>query len=161
MIELIEGLPENVVGLVAKGRLTKKDCAEILLPKLRQALDWHYKLRLYYEIRSRFPGAAWEAIDLGLDHMPWERIAIVTDVAALRHAVQALRLVIPGAVEVFETSRMAQGLAWITAPGVPPVPEAGTPGRRRRFDLALPGARADRLAFRPAPQYLSGRTDSR
>ncbi len=102
MIEIIEGLPDNVLGIIVKGRLTKTDCAEILLPKLRKALDWHYKLRLYYEIRSRFPGAAWETIDLGLDHVPWERVAIVTDVASVRHTVQALRLVIPGDIRVFE-----------------------------------------------------------
>jgi SpoIIAA-like len=160
MIEIIEGLPDNVVGIVVKGRLTRKDCAETLLPKLRKSLDWHYKLRLYYEIRSRFPGAAWEAVDLGLDHVPWERVAIVTDVASIRHAVQALRLLIPGDIEVFETSQMAQGLAWITAPDARSPREAGTPGRRRRFGLSLPSAAAgsDSLTFRPAPQYLSSRT---
>jgi hypothetical protein len=161
MIEIIEGLPDHVVGLVVKGRLTRNDCAEILLPKLRKALDWHYRLRLYYEIRSRFPGAGWEAVDLGLDHMPWERVAIVTDVAAVRHAVQALRLLLPADIQVFETSRMAQGLAWITAPEARPPRQPGLPGRRRRLDLALPAAaeHGRGLAFRPAPQYLSDRTD--
>jgi hypothetical protein len=52
MIEIIEGLPDNVVGIIVKGRLSKKDCAEILVPKLKKSLDWHYKLRLYYEIRA-------------------------------------------------------------------------------------------------------------
>ena len=159
MIEIIEGLPDNVVGIIVKGRLTKKDCAEILVPKLKKSLDWHYKLRLYYEIRSRFPGAAWETIDLGLDHMPWERVAIVTDVAWVRHTVQALRLLIPGDVQVFETSRMAQGLAWITARDPRQPREPGAPGRRRRLDLSLPTTQgpAENLSFRPAPQYLSDR----
>jgi SpoIIAA-like len=159
MIEIIEGLPDNVVGIIVKGRLTKKDCAEILVPKLKKALDWHYKLRLYYEIRSRFPGAAWEAIDLGLDHVAWERVAIVTDVASVRHTVQALRLLIPGDIQVFETSRMAQGLAWITARDSREPHEA--PRRRRRIDVSLPTAAAGdgNLSFRPAPQYLSDRAN--
>jgi SpoIIAA-like len=159
MIEIIEGLPDNVVGIIVKGRLTKTDCSEILVPKLKKALDWHYKLRLYYEIRSRFPGAAWESIDLGLDHVAWERIAIVTDVAWVRHTVQALRLLLPGDVQVFETSRMAQGLAWITARDSREPRAADAPGRRRRLDLALPTAAedAESLSFRPAPQYLNPR----
>jgi SpoIIAA-like len=161
MIEIIEGLPDNVVGIIVKGRLTKTDCAEILIPKLKKALDWHYKLRLYYEIRSRFPGAAWEAIDLGLDHVAWERVAIVTDVAWVRHTVQALRLLIPGDVQVFETSRMAQGLAWITARDSRQPHEAGMPRRRRRLEVSLPTAagHADSLSFRPASQYLNDRAD--
>jgi hypothetical protein len=162
MIEIIEGLPDNVVGIIVKGRLTKTDCAEILVPKLKKSLDWHYKLRLYHEIRSRFPGAAWETIDLGLDHVPWERIAIVTDVASVRHTVQALRLVIPGDIRVFESSQMAQGLAWITARDARALDEATATGRRRRSGLSLPAAKAEgagSLSFRPAPQYLSDRTN--
>jgi SpoIIAA-like len=161
MLEIIEGLPDNVVGLVVKGRLTRNDCSEILLPKLRKSLDWHYKLRLYYEIRSRFPGAAWEAIDLGLDHLPWERVAIITDVASVRHSVQALRLLLPPDIRVFETSQMAQALAWITSRDARPPHEPGMPGRRRRLDLALPAPeeRGRSLTFRPAPQYLSDRTN--
>jgi hypothetical protein len=161
MIEIIEGLPDNVVGIIVKGRLTRKDCSEILVPKVRKSLDWHYKLRLYYEIRSRFPGAAWEAVDLGLDHMPWERIAIVTDAASVRHAVQALRLLIPGDIQVFETSQMAQGLAWITARDARAPREAAAPGRRRRLALSLspPTEGPESLSFRPPPQYLSDRAN--
>src|ERR1700719_693205 len=79
MIELVEGLPDNVVGLVVKGRVTKKDCSEVLVPAVEKALEWHQKLRLYYEIRSRYPGAAWEEINLGNEHGPvWERVAVVS-----------------------------------------------------------------------------------
>ena len=161
MIEIIEGLPENVVGLVVKGRLTQKDCAEVLVPRLRRALEWHYKLRLYYEIRSRFPGAAWEAIDLGLEQGPqWERVAIVTDVASVRHTVQALRLLLPSEIQVFETARMPQGLAWITAPHGLRATAAAAPARRRRSGLSLPivPATAEHPSFRPATQYLLDRT---
>jgi hypothetical protein len=145
MIEIVEGLPDNVVGLVVKGRLTKGDCAEILLPRLRKAREWHYKLRLYYEIRSRFPGAAWDEIDLGLEHLPhWERVAVVTDAACIRHAIQALRLLIPAEIRVFTTSETPEGLAWIT----------DTPLRKRPL-VAAPalGARSGR-SFRPPVQYL-------
>ena len=145
MIEIVQGLPDNVVGLVVKGRLTRSDCAEILLPRLRKAREWHYKLRLYYEIRSRFPGAAWEEIDLGFEHLPqWERVAVVTDAASIRHAIQALRLLIPAEIRVFATSETPEGLAWITDAPV-----------KKRPAIAAPAlaARPTR-AFRPPVQYL-------
>ncbi|MGC2411761.1 MAG: STAS/SEC14 domain-containing protein [Stellaceae bacterium] len=115
MIEIIEGLPENVVGLVVKGRMTKADCSEVLVPAIENALEWHHRLRLYYEIRSRYPGAAWEDITLASEHGPiWERVAVVTDVALVRHALQAVRLMIPSEMRVFTTTQIPEGLAWIT-----------------------------------------------
>ena len=147
MIEIIEGLPENVVGIVVKGRLTKSDCSEILIPRLKKAREWHYKLRLYYEIRSRFPGAAWDEIDLGFEHLPqWERVAVVTDLACIRHAIQALRLLMPGEIRAFATSQTPEGLAWIT----------DTPVKKRPFvPAAAVGSLArGRRSFRPPVQYL-------
>jgi hypothetical protein len=149
VIEIIEGLPDNVVGLVAKGRVTKKDCADVLLPAIDKALEWHHRLRLYYEIRTRFPGAAWEEISLGVGHaLLWERAAIVSDVAWIRHTVTALRLLIPSEVRLFATNQIPEGLAWITdAPAL----------RRRRFvrpAAKLEGAPGPDRSFRPPPQYL-------
>ncbi len=54
MIELIEDLPRNVVGIAVKGRVTKQECHEILTPAVRESLKWREKSRLYYELGSRF-----------------------------------------------------------------------------------------------------------
>jgi len=116
MIQLVEGLPDNVVGIVTKGRVTNADCDNILKPLMQNSLK-HDKVRLYYEIGSRFPGAAWEDLRIGLEHIPqWERVAIVTDVGWLRHTVNALRFLIPGEVRVFTTREAYQGCAWISSP---------------------------------------------
>ena len=116
MIRIVEGLPDNVVGIVAKGRVTNEDCDKILKPLMQNSLK-HEKVRLYYEIGSRFPGAAWEDLGIGLEHIPqWERVAIVTDVGWVRHTVNALRFLIPGEVRVFTTHQAYQGCAWISSP---------------------------------------------
>ena len=60
MIQIVEGLPDNVVGIVAKGRVTNEDCNKVLKPLVQRSLMRHDKVRLYYEIGCRFPGAAWE-----------------------------------------------------------------------------------------------------
>ena len=121
MIQIVEGLPDNVVGILAKGRVTNEDCRKVLKPAMEHSLSRHDKIRLYYEIGSRFPGAAWDDLRIGVKHMPqWERIAIVTDVGWVRHTVNALRFLIPGEVRVFTSNEAYEGCAWISAPSIEP-----------------------------------------
>ena len=95
MIEIIEGLPRNVVGIAVSGRATMQDCRDVLLPAMTKCLKRHDKIRLYYELNSRFPGAAWDDLDLGIEHASrCERVAIVTDVAWVRLTVKALRTIV-------------------------------------------------------------------
>ena len=142
MIEIIEGLPNNVVGIVVKGRVTKKDCYDVLMPAMEKSLKQHDNIRLYYELTSRFPGAAWDDLNVGIEHVPpCERVAIVTDVGWIRYTVKALRFLIPGEIRVFATTQASEGRAWITATlGSPASAEAFAPARRR-----LPRSRRPRL----------------
>jgi hypothetical protein len=116
MLELIEGLPGNVVGIAVSGRLTMQDCQDVLVPAMQKSLKRHDKIRLYYELNSRFPGAAWDELDLGLEHASrCERVAIVTDIGWVRLTVKALRFLIPSKIRVFATDQAEEGRAWITA----------------------------------------------
>jgi hypothetical protein len=133
MIEIIEGLPNNVVGIAVKGRVTKQDCYDVLMPAVEESLKSHDKIRLYYELNSRFPGAAWDDLNIGIEHVPpCERVAIVTDVGWIRYTVKALCFLIPGEIQVFATARASEGRAWITAtPESPANAETSAPARRR------------------------------
>jgi len=116
MLELIEGLPGNVVGIVAKGRVTIQDCRDVLMPAIKRSRRRHDKIRLYYELSSRFPGAAWDDLDLGVAHASCcERVAIVTDIGWVRLTVKAVRFLIPSDIRVFATIQAEEGRAWITA----------------------------------------------
>ena len=116
MIQMVEGLPDNVVGIIAKGRVTNNDCDKILKPAMESTLKRHDKVRLYYEIGCRFPGAAWEDLRIGLEHIPqWERVAVVTDVGWVRHTVNALRFLIASDIRVFTSFQAPEGRAWITS----------------------------------------------
>src|SRR5438309_12102267 len=109
MIQIIEGLPDNVVGIVAKGRVTNEDCDKILKPLMEDSLKRHDKVRLYYEIGCRFPGAAWEELRIGMDTMPqWERVAAIPDGGWAREAGKPCRFRRPGEVRAF-TSLQAPG----------------------------------------------------
>jgi hypothetical protein len=134
MLELIDGLPGNIVGIAVSGRLTMQDCQDVLVPAMEKSLKRHEKIRLYYELNSRFPGAAWDELDLGLEHASrCERVAIVTDIGWVRLTVKALRFLIPSEIRVFATDQADEGRAWIRSRPRPQM-EAGTaaPVRTRR-----------------------------
>ncbi len=101
MIEIIENFPDNVVGILAKGRVTRKDYLEGVIPAIEKSLKRNARLRLYYELGSEFTGidfgAEWEDLKIGIEHLSrWERAAVVTDVDWIRHAVGAFRFLMPG-----------------------------------------------------------------
>jgi SpoIIAA-like len=122
MIQIIdEDLPDNVVGLLAKGEVTRKDYLEVVIPAIDKALKRNAKLRLYYELGSQFSGidlgAEWEDLKIGIEHLSrWERMAIVTDVAWIRHLVGAFRFLMPGELRIFTTAQVSEARKWIIAP---------------------------------------------
>jgi hypothetical protein len=153
MLKLIDELPDNVVGIVAKGRVTNEECDTILKPAMERSLKRHGKLRLYYEVGSRFPGAGWDDLDVAIDHLPqWERIAVVTDTGWVRQTVNALRFLIASEVRVFTTLETEEGRAWIASqPGTDATPFASAAARAQalqRVASVLPRRRRRRLARR-------------
>jgi SpoIIAA-like len=118
MIEILSGLPDNIVGVRAKGRVTKKDYDEILVPKVEDAFGRHPKLRCLYEIGPEFsgmdPGAVWEDLKVGFGHLTgWERIAVVTDVEWIRQAINVFRFLVPGKTRLFDAAQAAEARRWI------------------------------------------------
>jgi SpoIIAA-like len=170
MIEIVEGLPKNVVGFAVSGRLTMDDCQEVLVPAVKQSLKRHDKIRLYYELNSRFPGASWDDLDLGLEHFAnCERVAIVTDIGWVRLTVKALRFLIPSEIRVFSTLEIEEGRDWIRSRRATPTEGDGAeeqrrPTRRvsaRRIRRVHPanarrGVKPERRAPQPSTPMLRG-----
>jgi SpoIIAA-like len=164
VIELIDGLPRNVVGIHIKGRVTQDECRGILMPAIAKSLRGRDKIRLYYELGSRFPGSGWDDLDLGFENAACcERIAIVTDIAWVRLTVKAIRFLIPGKIRVFDTIEAAPARAWITAlPGsradidgtVPVRAYNARPQRARRPSLEQAHRAASKSATRAALPLL-------
>jgi len=152
MIELIKELPDNVVGILARGRVTNEECDNILRPAMEQSLRRHNKIRLYYEVGSRFPGAGWDDLDIAIDHLPqWERIAVVTDTGWVRQTVNALRFLLASEVRVFTTLEAEEGRAWI-ASETEEMPSAAAIARARALRRVPHPAppRSRRPSLRPA-----------
>ena len=118
MIEIIEDFPDHVVGFKAKGRVSKQDYEQVLIPKVEAALKRHHKIRLYYELGSQFAGidagAAWDDAKVGVEHLTrWERGAIVTDVEWIKQLVNAFRFLMPGDLRVFPAAQASEARSWV------------------------------------------------
>lgn len=121
MIELLEGFPEGVVGFAAKGRVSREDYESVLVPAVERALRHAGGIRCYYELGKEFsgmePGAAWEDFKVGLGHLTrWERVAVVTDIEWIRHAMDVFGFLVPGDYRVFPTTQAADARRWIGEP---------------------------------------------
>jgi hypothetical protein len=120
MIEHLHGFPSNVLAFLCKGIVTKADYDTVLVPAVQNALQTQRKLRLYYETDADFigldAGAMWEDFKIGMESITrWERIAVVTDVDWLRHAVRFFAFLMPAVTKLFWRSEAAQAREWISA----------------------------------------------
>jgi len=120
MIEQVKTFPDNVLGFVCHGHVTKADYDEVLVPAVTDALKKQNKVRLYYETAPDFagiqPGAMWEDFKVGVEHIThWERFAVVTDIEWIKHTMQFFSFVMPGTVKLFPASDAAHAREWISA----------------------------------------------
>ncbi len=120
MIEMMEGLPDNVIGFEAVGKVDAGDYKSTLDPAVDAALEDHDKLRLIYLMGDQFDGytggAMWEDTKIGMGHWNrWEKIAIVTDKGWVDDAIKFLGWAIPGEVKVYPTADLDAAKEWAAA----------------------------------------------
>lgn len=117
-MQLLDDLPDHVVGIRAIGEVEEEDYDDVLEPTVRDRLTRHDKIRLLYVLGPEFTGydaeAMWEDTKLGLrTFTSYERMAIVTDAPWVRRAVKAVGWLIPGEVRVYHAGQLDDARAWI------------------------------------------------
>lgn len=118
MIEPIEGLPDQVVGFEAVGRVTSEDY-DVVATAVERALATHGTIRLLHVIGHRFSGhsvsALWEDARLGLANVrSIERVAVVTDLEHFRALVKGAGWTLPGELKLFSNAERAEAEAWVS-----------------------------------------------
>lgn len=118
MFRLIDGLPDNVVGVEAVGEVESEDYKSVLDPAVDAAAEAHDKIRFLYVLGSDFGGysggAMWEDTKVGITHWSkWEKIALVTDSSGYGDGVKALSWMMPGDVKVYSTADLDEAKSWI------------------------------------------------
>jgi hypothetical protein len=118
MIELIQGLPDGVVGFEAVGTVTADDYESVVAPAVADALATHDTIRLMHVFGERLehhtPGALWEDTKLGLSRVrSFERIAVVTDLEPIRALVHAAGWAVPGQMRLFSNAARGEAETWV------------------------------------------------
>jgi len=119
-ITVMQDLPDNVIGLSVAGFVTARDYAETILPLIEARRAAHPELRLLYrigpEIEAYPPGAVWSNAQVGVRHLAgFERIAVVSDIGWIRHAMRLFAPMTPALVQVFADDDLAAARDWASA----------------------------------------------
>ena len=119
MIEVMEGLPDGVVGIEAVGRVSSDDY-DVVTPAIESALAARAKIRLIHVLGERFTGftagGMWEDGKFGLSHVSsLERIAVVTDLDSVRTLVKAGSWTVPGEIRLFSNAERDEAVTWASA----------------------------------------------
>jgi SpoIIAA-like len=118
MIKILEGFPDNVVATSATGHVTREDYDAVLIPHVEITAERHSRIRRYYEISKEFAGmeagAIWEDFMIAAEYwMQLDRVAVLTDVAWIAREVNALRLLMPFQMHVYQLSERDRARIWI------------------------------------------------
>ena len=117
MFEVIDGLPDGVIGVEATGEITADDYRNVLDPLITEARK-SGKIRLLYvagpEMDGYSGGAAWQDTKVGFQHFTsFERVAVVTDRDRLENAVKAVGWLMPGDIKVFDDDERTDAVTWL------------------------------------------------
>jgi hypothetical protein len=118
MIQMLDDLPDDVVGFEAIGEVTSDDFHTELIPVVNRAREHHEKIRAVCVIGDRFErfttGAMWADATIGLEHPTmWERIALVTDLDWVVHLASGFGWAVPGELKVFPLSALSDARTWV------------------------------------------------
>jgi hypothetical protein len=119
MLKLIEGLPGDVVGFEAAGKIEADDYRSVLDPAVAAAVEAHGHVRLLYVLGADYDGfsagAMWQDTKLGMsDRKHFDRIAVVSDHERLTSALGHFGWMFPGELRTYALSELDQAKAWLS-----------------------------------------------
>jgi len=119
MLQLINDLPDHVVGIHAVGEVTKDDYERILLPKMNELVkrqgEINYLLVLETDVQNFTLGSWWQDLKLGLKNFTrWNKIAVVTDQKSIEWFSDVFRFFIPGKSKGFTLNELERAIKWVS-----------------------------------------------
>jgi len=120
MLQLINDLPENVLGIKATGEVTADDLSTVLLPALEKQVELfdeiNYLLVLETSVKNFSSGAWLEDMQAGIKHFTkWNKIAVVTDEPAVETFTDMFTIAVPGKSKGFKHAELSEAKAWVSA----------------------------------------------
>jgi len=118
LIELMQGLPDNVIGAIYSGTVTGKDYDDVLIPVFKEKLKKYGKLRLIYQINTGISHFAWssylEDVKVSWHMFSFEKVAIVSDIHWIDESVKLFAFMMPMPTKAFTVDRLDEAKAWVS-----------------------------------------------
>jgi len=116
--KFLDGFPRDVLAIQAKGFITAQDYEVTLKPSVAEMEKEHDHIKLYFETSGDFrgcsSGAVWDDTRFGFAHLTtFKKMAVVTDIDWLRHALKILGPLWPAKIMAFDVSDKAEAKEWI------------------------------------------------
>ena len=115
MIKELRDLPTPLIGFEASGKLHAEDYRDVLLPAIEKAASsGDVRIVLVMpEFDGISAGAVWQDLKMGIEKFnAWKRIALVTDIEWMVHAVSMFAWMTPGQVKYFSMAEKADAITW-------------------------------------------------
>jgi hypothetical protein len=119
MLQYINDLPADVVGIHAIGEVTKQDIETVLIPRLDELTqrqgEIKYLLVLETDVSKFTLAAWWSDLKAGIKHFTdWKRIAVVSDQKGVEWATNGFNYLVPGKARGFALSQLDEAVKWIS-----------------------------------------------
>ena len=117
-LELLSGLPADVIAVKLKGVISASDYTETLIPLVKEKLERHDKLKMLAvlddDFQSYTAGALWDDTKFGLTHLTTlSKLAVVSDRGWVRKSVKFFGPLMPAHVRVFYLNDLDDAEEWI------------------------------------------------
>lgn len=120
MIDILPGLPSNVIGFKATGEVTREDYEKVVFPGIRAHSDTSKELNFVFfvdtPLRNFSPGAWLRDIWLQVKKLAaWHKVAIISDVERVRRFTDSISFLLPGQYKGFLSSELEEAVRWAAA----------------------------------------------
>jgi hypothetical protein len=119
MLKLLEGLPDNVLGVSAEGKITGTDYETVLIPAIEEKFKTNKKIRMVYHLGSSFTGfdlsAMLDDAKMGMKHLSaWDRIALVSDHEMINTFAKFFGHMLSCELRIFRNAELEEAKKWIS-----------------------------------------------
>ena len=117
-MELMKGLPDNILGIIGSGTITGEDYDTVIIPATKDKLQRHKKIRMLYQLNKDFVHYALDAYledaKVSWHALSFEKVAVVSDVHWINDSVNLYKFIIPVQVKVFSNSELDKAKLWVS-----------------------------------------------
>ena len=117
MLEMIQDLPDDTVGIAVRGKMSHEDYERFVIPAMQDKLENHDKIKVLFHLAD-FNGiemaALWDDAKFGLSHWrDFSKLALVTEDPTMKNMSAFFAWMVPAEVKIFELADIGKARKWL------------------------------------------------